>query len=149
MEVEPVYVVEAQSRSRASSRRSFLAAGFAFAFGGAVGSTGGFVAARATARHAWKERDADLVRLQCLAIEAPMEQLVDHGWEFLAKLGSEYREDETLWHGFERIAAHVSDPAADARSRDLALLAAAVLSRSSEAATPARTRWMGLLWEVR
>jgi hypothetical protein len=149
VEVEPVYVVESHARSRASSRRSFLATGFAFAFGGAVGSTGGFAAARATAGPEPTERDADLVRLQRLAIEAPVEELVENGWEYLAKLGSDYREDETLWHGFERIAARVTEPSSDARSRELALLAAAVLSRASDAATPARTRWMGLLREVR
>ena len=149
MEVEPVYVVESQARSRASSRRSFLATGFAFAFGGAVGSTGGFAAARATAGPAPVAHDAELARLQHLAIEAPVEDLVDYGWDFLAKLGSDYREDETLWHGFERLAARLTQPGIDARSRELALLATAVLSRPSEAATPARMRWLGLLREVR
>jgi len=149
VEVKPVYVVESQARISASSRRSFLATGFAFAFGGAVGSTGGFAAARATAGPAPVAHDAELARLQHFAVQSSVEELVDHGWEFLAKLGSEYREDETLWHGFERIAAYVTQPSANARNRELAILAAAVLSRPSAAATPARMRWLGRLREVR
>ena len=36
-----------------------------------------------------------------------VEQLVDEGWEYLALRGCEYRDDETLWFGFERLVARL------------------------------------------
>ena len=150
MDVEPVFVVVPTPPASAVSRRSFLAVGFAFACGGALGSTSGFAAARAVAGPSpAAPHDAQLARLRSLAVDAPVEQLVDEGWEYLALLGCEYRDDETLWFGFERLAARVTEPGADPHSRELALLARSVLARGSGAAEPARSRWTSILREVR
>ncbi len=150
MDVEPVFVVVPTPPASVVSRRSFLAVGFAFACGGALGSTSGFAAAHAVARPLpASPPDAQLARLRSLAVDAPVEQLVDEGWEYLALLGCEYRDDETLWFGFERLAARVTEPGADPHSRELALLARSVLARGSGAAEPARSRWTSILREVR
>jgi len=150
VDVEPVFVVVPTPPASAVSRRSFLAVGFAFACGGALGSTSGFAAAHAVARPLpASPPDAQLARLRSLAVDAPVEQLVDEGWEYLALLGCEYRDDETLWFGFERLAARVTEPGADPHSRELALLARSVLARGSGAAEPARSRWTSILREVR
>lgn len=149
MEVEPVYVVVADARTNAPSRRSFLAAGLAFACGGVLGSTSGFVAANWSSGAAVGARDEELERLRRLAVLAPVDELLDEGWTFLARLGCDYREDADLWHGFERLAARITEPGADPRCRELAMFAREVLARSSATADATRGRWASLLAEVR
>lgn len=150
MEVEPVYVVVADASTNAPSRRSFLAAGLAFACGGALGSTSGFVAAQWSSAGAKSgARDEELERLRRLAVLAPVDELLDEGWTFLARLGCDYREDPDLWRGFERLAARITEPGADPRYRELAMFAREVLSRSSASADATRARWASLLEEVR
>ncbi len=150
MDVEPVFVVAPTPPASAVSRRSFLAVGFAFACGGALGSTSGFAAARAAATPSLPSQpDAQLARLRALAVDAPVDELVDEGWEYLALLGCRYGEDETLWFGFERLVARLTEPGASPQSRELAMLARSVLARGSGAAEPARSRWTSILREVR
>jgi hypothetical protein len=150
VEVEPVYVVVADARTNAPSRRSFLAAACAFACGGLVGSASGFAAASwASSDAAAGVRDEELERLRRLALSAPVDELLDEGWTFLARLGCDYREDQDLWRGFERLAERVTEPSADARCRELARFAREVLARADGSVEPVRSRWASMLEEVR
>ncbi len=150
MEVDPVYVVVADTSAKVPSRRSFLAAGFAFACGGVLGSTSGFVTAKwASANAAAGVRDAELERLRRLAVLAPVEELVEGGWTYLVRLADDYREDPELWFGLERLAARITEPGADARCRGLAMLAREVLAKSTAVAGASSARWAPLLEEVR
>jgi hypothetical protein len=140
LELDPVFVVESQARSRASSRGVCLAVCVAFALGGALGSTGGFAIGQVSANCPPQEYDADIVRMQRLATEAPIDELLDNGWEFLSKLGHYNHKVEAMWQGFERIAVRITEPTADVHKQELARFANAVLAKSSESAVPARIR---------
>ncbi len=94
-----------------SGRRAFLLASATFVAGAAIGGGGGFawglghpgVSAPAVAEPVSEE----LAELRWLAVEAPIEDLMEKRLAFLACVAADYRRDATLWRGVERLGREV------------------------------------------
>ncbi len=114
MKLDPVYLVAPSSAPSMPTRRAFLIAGTTFTLGTAVGGACGYSigAARSTdAAPAEQDLppsgDVELDELRRLAVKAPIEELVEKRNNFLASLSRDYRNDEVLWRGVERLTARV------------------------------------------
>lgn len=98
-----------------SGRRAFLLASATFVAGAAIGGGGGFawglghpgVSAPAVAEPVSEE----LAELRWLAVEAPIEDLMEKRLAFLACVVDDYPGDLVLWRGVERLARDVLDGA--------------------------------------
>jgi hypothetical protein len=113
MKLEPVYVV-AQQRTQPSmpTRRAFLLAGATFTLGAAAGGACGYSLGAAggqpeSARPGEEELppsgDRELDELRRLAVRAPLAELIEKRLDFLYSVGKDYRRDEVLWKGVERL----------------------------------------------
>ncbi len=133
MKIEPIYLLapEAKPKVRSmTSRRAFLLAGSMFAAGTLVGGACGYTlgaaktedsagAAPGVVPEPKKKKpdevvlepsgDATLDELRRLAVKAPIEELVAQSSLFLGLRSRDYRDDQTLWQGLNRLANEVID----------------------------------------
>ena len=105
----------AAAPSTMSIQRVFLMAGVTFVVGSAAGGLFGYSAGAAAETSAVaapavapapqlpSTGDADLDELRRLAVKAPIEELLEQRLVFLANMSREYRGDQILWRGFDRL----------------------------------------------
>lgn len=118
MRIEPVFLVAPRpDPTRVPTRRAFLFAGGAFAFGSVIGGACGYSigAAKGSAVEATGEKaseqegeleksgDARLDALRRLAVKAPVEDLVKNWNEWSTDFYFDYPEDAVLWKGADRL----------------------------------------------
>ncbi|MCB9886116.1 MAG: hypothetical protein H6838_11530 [Planctomycetes bacterium] len=116
MRIDPVFLVAPKPAPKAvPTRRAFLMAGGAFAFGSMIGGACGYslgvaqgAPVEATAEKGGGEElgssgDAQLDELRRLAVKAPIEELIQKKLEFLGTMSDSYRDDLVLWQGVERL----------------------------------------------
>ncbi|MCA8966690.1 MAG: hypothetical protein KDC48_17550 [Planctomycetes bacterium] len=117
MRIDPVFLVAPKPAPKAvPTRRAFLMAGGAFAFGSMIGGACGYslgvaqgAPVEATAEKGGGEElgssgDARLDALRRLAVKAPIEELVKNWNEWFAYFDTEYQSDPVLWRGMDRLA---------------------------------------------
>ncbi len=73
-----------------------------FVVGAGLGGGGGYWAGLGASPVVAAVEDEELRELRRLA-RAPIEELISRRLVFLRLLGTDYRGDEVLWHGFERL----------------------------------------------
>lgn len=106
MKLQPVFLAAQRSAPvPLTSRRAFLLAGCWFTGGVLVGGACGFTLGSAAAQGDLAPTgDSDLDELRRLAVQAPLEQLMEHHLVFLDAKSRDYSSDPVLWKGVIRIA---------------------------------------------
>ena len=112
MRLDPIFVVApVPPPPSMPTRRAFLLAGATFTLGTAVGGACGYsIAAKQEAvetEELASSGDVELDELRRLAVKAPIAELVERRLVFLNSLTKDYRKDEVLWRGVDRLAAAV------------------------------------------
>ncbi|MBX3462272.1 MAG: hypothetical protein KF830_03805 [Planctomycetes bacterium] len=135
--MDPVFLVAPKPQPPTlPTRRAFLLAGATFTLGAAVGGACGYsVGVTQASVGAGAEvdsdltptRDADLDELRRLAVKAPIQELIEKRLVFLNCLSKDYRNDEVLWRGVERLCRAVQTDASFPDRRISARLLAQVI----------------------
>jgi len=118
MRIDPVFLVAPKPAPKAvPTRRAFLMAGGAFAFGSMIGGACGYslgvaqgAPVEATAEKGGGEElgssgDAQLDELRRLAVKAPIEEFVAKWNPWWGEFDFTYTSDPVLWKGLNRLAA--------------------------------------------
>lgn len=108
MQLDPIYLLAPKPNPPSiPTRRAFLFAASTFALGSAVGGACGYTIASRPGPEPDAELepsgDVELDELRRLAVKAPIAELVERRLVFLNSLSKDYRKDEVLWRGVERL----------------------------------------------
>jgi len=120
MRLEPVYLVAPEPEPpKIPTRRAFLLAGATFAAGLTLGGACGYAAGSSAntsvqtgegeddVRELESTGNAELDELRRLAVKAPIEELAEKWLYFLQVSSKDYRHDEVLPRGVERLAKYI------------------------------------------
>ncbi|MFN3242118.1 MAG: hypothetical protein ACE37K_11445 [Planctomycetota bacterium] len=158
MRIEPVYLVAPKPEQKnVPTRRAFLIAGGTFLAGLGLGGACGFAAgSRGSGKGegAVEERleptgNAELDELRRLAVEAPVEELMEKATAFLDLLAQKYDSDKIGWRGADRIADQLLNGPARSDGRLLARWLMQVIERRDSKEAQARLRLLPRLAKVR
>ncbi len=118
--------------TRVRGRRSALfGVCVAFLGGAGFGAVSGFFVGRAEEARA-EGSGEELAQLRWLATEASEDELVAQAWGFLLQVNCNYREDEVLWRGVDRLVHALPARAADKETRRIARFAEQVIQGAQE-----------------
>ena len=158
MRIEPVYLVAPKPEQKnVPTRRAFLIAGGTFLAGLGLGGACGFAAGSrgsGEGEGAMEERleptgNAELDELRRLAVEAPVEELMEKATVYLDLLRSKYQGDAVIWRGADRIAAELLENPRATNRRALAHWLAQVIEASPTAGSRDRSEMARQLRRIR
>jgi hypothetical protein len=116
MHLKPVYLLAPKPEPpTVPSRRAFMIAGGTFLAGAALGGACGYAAGSSAVKSdpdnpstPASSGNAELDELRRLALKAPIEELTERWLFFIDVFATDYRNDEYLPAGIERLAKHVT-----------------------------------------